>query len=215
MCTNPIDSLADIKGKKVRVTGRSATRMVAALGMVAVNLTPAELAPALQGKQINCALGYKAWLIDYSLLDTIKSVVDISLGTYSGLGLVTMNRRSFDSLSPADRKALIDLHPQYILKGVEMYVQQDKEAVEKGGARGVKFVKASADFVDALEKFRGSDIPNVVSDLKSQGVQDAEKLTQRHMAMIDKWNKLVKAEGSTPAGYIGLLQREIYAKAKF
>jgi hypothetical protein len=35
------------------------------------------------------------------------------------------------------------------------------------------------------------------------------------MAMIDKWNKLVKAEGSTPAGYIGLLQREIYAKAKF
>lgn len=215
MCTNPISSLNDIKGKKVRVTGRSATRMVAALGMVAVNLTPAELAPALQGGQIQCALGYKAWLIDYSLLDTIKTVVDFSLGTYSGLGLVTMNKRTFESLAPAERKALLDLQPEYIVRGVEMYVEQDKLAVERGTAKGVKFVEASPDFTAAMERFRAGDTPNVVAELKSQGVNDAENLVQRHLAMLDKWNKLVKGEGSDRAGYIRLLQREIYAKAKF
>jgi hypothetical protein len=76
-------------------------------------------------------------------------------------------------------------------------------------------VNASPDFAAAMDKFRGGDIPNVIADLKSQGVQDADKLTRRHMTMIGKWNKLVKDEGSTSASYLGLLQREIYAKAKF
>jgi TRAP-type C4-dicarboxylate transport system substrate-binding protein len=215
MCTSPTSSLNDIKGKKVRVTGRSATRMVAALGMVAVNLTPAELAPALQGGQINCAMGYKAWMIDYSLLDTIKSVVDFSLGSYSGLGFMTMNKRSFDSLTPAERKALLDLQPEYATRGIDMYAAQDKLAFERGKAKGIKFVDASPDFVAAFEKFRNADVPNVVADLKAQGVADPAKLAQQHLATIEKWNKLVKAEGSTRAGYLGLLQREIYDKAKF
>jgi TRAP-type C4-dicarboxylate transport system substrate-binding protein len=215
MCTNPIGSLNDIKGKKVRVTGRSATRMVAALGMVAVNLTPAELAPALQGGQINCAMGYKAWMIDYSLLDTIKTVVDFPLGSYAGLGLVTMNKRTFDSLKPDERKALIDLHPEYVRRGVDMYIEQDQQAIERGTARGIKFVEASPDFVAAIEKFRKADIPNVIADLKSQGVQEAEKLTQQHLATLDKWSNLVKTEGRTRDAYLDLLRRELYAKAKF
>ena len=215
MCTNPIGGLADIKGKKVRVTGRSATRLVAALGMVAVNLTPAELAPALQGGQINCAMGYKAWMIDYSLLDTIKTVVDFSLGSYAGLGLMTMNKRSFDSLGNAERKALIDLQPGYAARGIAMYEAQDKLAVERGKAKGIKFVQPSADFVAAFEKFRNADVANVVADLKAQGVQDPDKLAQGHLAMIDKWSKLAKDGSGDQAGYVKLLEREIYAKAKF
>jgi TRAP-type C4-dicarboxylate transport system substrate-binding protein len=189
--------------------------MVAALGMVAVNLTPAELAPALQGGQINCAMGYKAWMIDYSLLDTIKTVVDFPLGSYAGLGLVTMNKRTFDSLKPDERKALIDLHPEYVRRGVDMYIEQDQQAIERGTARGIKFVEASPDFVAAIEKFRKADIPNVIADLKSQGVQEAEKLTQQHLATLDKWSNLVKTEGRTRDAYLDLLRRELYAKAKF
>jgi TRAP-type transport system periplasmic protein len=215
MCTHAVNSLADLKGRKVRVTGRSATRMVASLGMVAVALTPAELAPALQGGQIDCAMGYKAWMIDYSLLDTIRTVIDYSLGSYSGLGLITMNKRSFESLTPAQRQALVDLHPEYVARGVENYLKQDQEAIERGKARGIRFVEASPDFVAAIEKFRASDIPNVIADLKATGVKDAEKLVKRHLAMVDKWEKLVKAEGSDRAGYLRLLQREIYGKAKF
>lgn len=215
MCTGQINGLSDIKGKKVRVTGRSATRLVAALGMVAVNLTPAELAPALQGGQIDCAMGYKAWMIDYSLLDTIKTVVDYSLGSYSGLGLAVMNKRSFDGLTEAQRKAIVDLHPKYIRQGVEMYIEQDKEAEKQGKSRGIKFVAPSQDFIAAVEKFRATDIPNVVADLKSQGVTDADALVKRHLAMLEKWKKLVKESGTDANGYEALLRREIYAKAKF
>ena len=215
MCTHQVNTLSDLKGKKVRVTGRSATRLVGALGMVAVNLTPAELAPALQGGQIDCATGYKAWMIDYSLLDTVKTVVDFSLGSYAGLGLVTMNKRSFDSLAPEHRKAFIDLHPEYVTRGIDLYLQQDEQAVKRGKARGIRFVNASPDIVAAVEKYRASDIPNIVGDLKSQGVKDAEQLVQRHLAMIEKWSKLVKDAGGDRNAYLRLLQQEIYAKAKF
>lgn len=215
MCTGPIHGLADLKGKKVRVTGRSATRLVAALGMVAVNLTPAELAPALQGGQIDCAMGYKAWLIDYSLLDTIKTVVDYPLGSYSGLGLVVMNKHTFDSLTPAQRKAVIELHPKYIWKGIEMYLTQDKLAEKEGKAHGIKFVQPTKDFIAAVQKYRDHDIPNIVDDLKSQGVTDADALVKNHLAMLEKWRKLVARSGTGAKAYQALLQRQIYDKAKF
>ena len=46
-------------------------------------------------------------------------------------------------------------------------------------------------------------------------MKDADKLTHQHLATLDKWAKLVKAEGDTRDAYLRLLQRELYAKVKF
>jgi hypothetical protein len=76
-------------------------------------------------------------------------------------------------------------------------------------------VQATPDFIAAFEKFRAGDIPNVVADLKSQGVMDGETLVKHHLAMIDKWTKLVNANHGDRAGYLKLLEQNIYGKAKF
>jgi len=215
MCTGQISRLDDLKGKKIRVTGQSATRLVKALGMVAVNLTPPEMAPGLQGGQIDCVVGYKAWLIDYAMLDTVKTVIDYPLGTYAGLGLVVMNRKSFDALSAAERKALLDLQPAYVVRGIRDYESQDKLASEKGKAKGIKFIAAPKDFVAAVAKYRAEDIPNIVADLKKLGVADADTLVKNHLAMLEKWDKLVAGTKGDPKAYEALLRKEIYSKANF
>ncbi|MEO6363131.1 MAG: TRAP transporter substrate-binding protein [Caldimonas sp.] len=55
-CNGEIKGLADVKGKKVRVGGRSQSELVAALGGTPVTLAFGEVVPALQNKTIECAI---------------------------------------------------------------------------------------------------------------------------------------------------------------
>ncbi|MEO7853386.1 MAG: TRAP transporter substrate-binding protein [Rubrivivax sp.] len=55
-CNAPITGLADVKGKKVRVSGRSQSELIAALGGTPVTLAFGEVVPALQNKTVDCAV---------------------------------------------------------------------------------------------------------------------------------------------------------------
>ena len=55
-CNGEIKGLSDIKGKKVRVSGRSQSELVAALGGTPVTLAFGEVVPALQTKTVDCAI---------------------------------------------------------------------------------------------------------------------------------------------------------------
>ncbi|MDS4073731.1 MAG: TRAP transporter substrate-binding protein [Defluviicoccus sp.] len=55
-CNGEIKSLADIKGKKVRVGGRSQSELVAALGGTPVTIAFGEVVPALQTKTVDCGI---------------------------------------------------------------------------------------------------------------------------------------------------------------
>jgi TRAP-type C4-dicarboxylate transport system substrate-binding protein len=211
MCAATITGLRDLKGKKVRVTGNSAARMVRALGMIAVNLTPPEIAPALQGGQIECAVGPLAWLYDLSLSDTIKTVIDYPIGVYSGLGLWTMNKRVFDGLTGHERKAVMDEQPRVIARLTTAYRDQDGETRQKAAAKGIKFAPPGSEFVAAMDKYRADDIANIVGDLKSRGVEDADEVVKGHLAMLTKWKELV-ANGTAVDSFASLLQREVYSK---
>lgn len=55
-CNGEIKSLADVKGKKVRVGGRSQSELVAALGGTPVTIAFGEVVPALQTKTVDCGI---------------------------------------------------------------------------------------------------------------------------------------------------------------
>lgn len=55
-CNAEIKGLADIKGKKVRVAGRSQSELVAALGGTPVTMAFGEVVPAMQNKTVDCGI---------------------------------------------------------------------------------------------------------------------------------------------------------------
>ncbi len=55
-CKGAIESLADVKGKKVRVGGRSQSELVAALGGTPVTIAFGEVVPALQTGTVDCGI---------------------------------------------------------------------------------------------------------------------------------------------------------------
>ena len=55
-CNAEIKSLADLKGKKVRVGGRSQAELIEALGGTPVTMAFGEVVPALQNKVVDCGI---------------------------------------------------------------------------------------------------------------------------------------------------------------
>jgi TRAP-type C4-dicarboxylate transport system substrate-binding protein len=55
-CNGELKGLADLKGKKVRVGGRSQSELVAALGGVPVTMAFGEVVPALQTRTVDCGI---------------------------------------------------------------------------------------------------------------------------------------------------------------
>ncbi len=215
MCAKPVASLADFKGRKVRVTGSSATRMIRALGGVAVLLPPPEIGSALSGGQIDCAVGPNAWLADYSLWDAVKQVIDIEIGIYHGLGLFVTNRKTFASFTPQEKKTYIALTAKYGVLATDMYAEQQREVREMAAKRGIQFWKPGKDFNDALAKFRAEDLPRLAEDFKARGVADADRLMKLHLANIAKWVKIVQKSGNNRAALIKANEDEVYGKVKF
>jgi TRAP-type transport system periplasmic protein len=214
MCAKPLNSVEELKGKKVRTIGVSATRMVRALGMVAVTMSPNELSSALSGGQIDCAVGPAAWLADYGLWDVVKQVIDIDLGISSGLGLFVVNEASFRGMDAAGRKAFLDLIPVAIATATQGYVDQTVDVRNQAQGKGVTFVKPGADIVAAIDGFRKSDLPNIAADIKARGVGDAEKYIQSYLDTLKRWETDFNAKGRKPDVAAALMRDNIFSKAK-
>jgi TRAP-type transport system periplasmic protein len=191
MCRAPANSLADMKGRKIRVTGAWAARLANALGMVPVQLPGTEIASALSGGQIDCAVSPVVWLKDLQLWDSAKYVFEQPLGPSAGLGLFVTNRKTYDSLEARDKEILLDLVAKYSVRAIDAYLAHDAEVRKEAAGKKVSFVKVGRDFTQAVDNFRKNDLPNVVNDMTTRGATNAQAIVQGHLANLKTWEAIV------------------------
>ncbi|HHW37414.1 MAG TPA: TRAP transporter substrate-binding protein [Bacillales bacterium] len=140
----PIESLADLKGKQLRIPG-GATRVLEALGASPVGMSQAEVAEALQTGIVNGYVSSREVLKDMKYAEMVSYVTDypLTMNTF----VAVMNKNKWDSL-PDDVKQVIDElnaemttftgeyfdnHVQEVLKwsaeeqGVKIVTLKDKE----------------------------------------------------------------------------------------
>jgi TRAP-type C4-dicarboxylate transport system substrate-binding protein len=213
MCREPINKADDLKGRKVRVTGASPTRLARQLGMVPVQLPPTEIATAFQGGQIDCACGPLIWLRDYALWDIAKSVVATPFGVYGGLGSFTFNVDTFASFTAPQRALMLELMPDSVVNGTRLHLLVADEARKGALAKGVAFWTPDDEFNKRVTEFRKSEIGNLAADMSKRGVADAESVIKLHLANIEKWKEKVEAIGDNPGRLIDELRKEVYAKS--
>ncbi|MGQ7845226.1 TRAP transporter substrate-binding protein [Granulosicoccus sp. 3-233] len=106
-CNAEIANLADLKGKKIRASGRMTGKLLEALGAEAVNVGFGEVPGALQRGVVDCAVtgagsGYSAgwWEVSTHLLP-------IPLGGWDPV-VTAMNLDKWNSLSPEEQTLIAD-----------------------------------------------------------------------------------------------------------
>jgi TRAP-type C4-dicarboxylate transport system substrate-binding protein len=134
----PVQSLADLKGMKVRVFGAAQTDFVRALGAEPVSLAVAEVYSALERGTVDAAI--TGTIAGYNLkwFEVTKHMVDLQMGPVM-IGLVA-SKRAWDKLPPDVRKALEDVGTELTQKGWDLARSSTDEGVEGNKKRGMTWV---------------------------------------------------------------------------
>ncbi|MEC9435469.1 MAG: C4-dicarboxylate TRAP transporter substrate-binding protein [Pseudomonadota bacterium] len=216
MCAEPVSSLEELNGKKVRTSSRFGA-MMQGMGATAVSITSAEMYEAMQRGSTDCAVGPAAWLTSYNIKDFVRSVVSTPLGVYFGTMVLTMNADRWEDLEPEYKKAIIDNIPQMTADINWVYLDEADEAMAMVAAReDGQVVEASDDFKSALAAFREGEYDIAIKQGEADGIENAGEVVNSFRATVDKWRKIMAEEvGDDKAKYVAALKREIYDKLDY
>ncbi len=103
-CREPVKSLADIRGRKIRFYGASMNEFIEAAGAVGVSIPLAEVVPALQRGVVDC--GITGTLTGYSFKwpEVTSNLYGMRFGW--GLTLIAANKSKWEALPENQREAV-------------------------------------------------------------------------------------------------------------
>jgi TRAP-type C4-dicarboxylate transport system substrate-binding protein len=214
-CREPVKSLAEVKGKRVRATGGSADLMSMA-GAVPIAATLPEAVNLLQRGGMDCQLGVNTWLKIFGYADFAKYLTDYPLGiTGPAIGLL-MNRDTWNKFTPEQKK----IHLKYAAQisaslAIGQFVDENesilKELVKDKGLQVLK-VSDPKDFDALAEKFDKAQRAKNIADAKRFGVADPDAILDAYVAGLKKWSGLSKGIGRDIDKFSDAIWTEIYSK---
>ena len=101
---SPINSIADIKGKKIRASGAIESETVKALGAVAIGMPVTEVPEAISRGTIDGTTSHPAPLVDFGISRVTSAHYFTRLGVVPLA--ILMNRKKFDSLPKVAQDAI-------------------------------------------------------------------------------------------------------------
>jgi TRAP-type C4-dicarboxylate transport system substrate-binding protein len=214
-CREPMKSLADLKGKRVRATGGNADLMKTA-GLVPVGATLVEAVSLLQRGGIDCQHGIADWLRTFGYADFAKYVVDYPLGLSGPAIGWMMNRDTWNKFTPEQKK----IHMKYAAwMSAKLAIGNFLIANEEGlqaviKEKGVTMVKVdNAEFDAVGNAYKKQQRETNVATAKGFGVKDPEKIIETYEQLIEKkWRALSKEIGRDIDKFTDVLNREVFSK---
>jgi len=193
---DPIASVDDIAGKKIRGTGVYG-KVFGELGATRVNLSVFEAYQALDTGLIDCTQGYTYVIPTLKWDEVIDSYTILNWGQVGGVGFF-MNKDFFDDLSPAHQDALqqagqemTDVYAK-IVSGVNTKVLQGLR--ENSGSNPVTVIDLTAEDTARLNAASEPFIEEWRENAMSVGL-DADGLMAAYLAAVEDHRAELDAKG--------------------
>ena len=213
LCRDPIKSLAELKGKRVRATGGNA-EMLKQAGMVPVGATLVEAVGLLQRGGLDCQHGIYDWMRTFGYADSAKHVIDYPLGI-SGPALgFFMNRDTWKSFTPEQKKVHLKAAVWMSAKiAIDYFIvanEQAAQAVVKD--KGVTINKVGEEFDAIPTNYKKEQRETNIATAKKFGVKDPGPIIDYYESAVERWRAKSKAIGRDVDKFADVLMTEIFSK---
>jgi len=213
-CREPVRSLAELKGKRVRATGGN-NELMTMLGAVPVAATLVEAVGLLQRGGMDCQFGTHGWLKVFGYGDVVKSVTDQPLGmTGPAIGLM-LNRDTWNKFTLEQKKVHLKYAAQLsaMLSLGQFVVEEERILKELVQTKGLSVLKVNGQEFDAVaSKYEAIQRARNVENAKKFHVPNPEAIVDAYAANRRKWEGLSKGIGRDVDKFAAAIQREIYDK---
>jgi TRAP-type C4-dicarboxylate transport system substrate-binding protein len=132
----PVNSLEDLKRKKIRIFSTAQANYLKALGAEPVSIPLAEVYPALERGVVDAVITGPDVANRTKLYEIVGYVTDLMFGP--GAGWVVISDHTWSSLSPDLRSAVEGLLPELQRRGWDLAFQENEENLKAVMAHGVK-----------------------------------------------------------------------------
>lgn len=192
MCTEKVETLDEIRGKRIRMPGAIHAEFADAVDAVAVSVPSTEMFTGLERGQLDCAANAANDLKARSLWDVAKHVTTIDFGSYFAGWLWAANADSWRGLSDEERQVLMDTISDAVIDTSLGYSNQAEEALAEAPDHGVTIYEPADDLLEALREFNEQQMPEVAVREGSErfGIEDTEGLIERFEATVAKWQDI-------------------------
>jgi TRAP-type C4-dicarboxylate transport system substrate-binding protein len=165
-----VNSLDDLKGKKVRIFAKSQADFFQALGAEPVSIPLAEVYTALERGTVDAVVTGPESGAGLKLNEVVGHVTDLQLGV--GAGFVVVSRRSWDTL-PADLKKVVEgLIPELNRLGWVLGAEDTKLGIDTVLQRGMKMTEVKPEWRPVLEKIaRETVVPGWAKRAGAEGTK--------------------------------------------
>lgn len=214
ICRTKVETLADLKGLKLRTPGPVHADWARSVGAAPVNVPSSEMFTGLDKGQIDCAVMGGNELKTRSLWDVAKHVNMANLGPYFAGWEWAMNRNSWSSLTDAQRRVLLDTIAESTVETEIAYMAAGEEAIKEAPSKGVTVYQPSDDLKASIAAFSTKAREAALKEGNERfKLKDTEGLISRFEATLAKWEKLLDGVDRTDqAALTKLLRTEVYDK---
>jgi TRAP-type C4-dicarboxylate transport system substrate-binding protein len=192
ICTSPVESLADAKGKRVRSGGPLWDGEIRAAGMIPVTLPVDETYEALQRGVVDCAIASPRTAMTYGFWEIAKYYTETS---FTGINsqYVVMNQASWDALSEEDQKILWETSQTWWIENLQQDAIQEylRFFDVAGPEQGVTVLQAESDLTAAIGAYQQQVIDNMPEEAPPT-VEDPQQAVDDYVATLDHWLGIVE-----------------------
>lgn len=214
MCSMPVKSMADLKGKRLRTAGAALSRWAESVGAVPVNVPSSEMYQGVEKGTLDCAVNVASDLKSRSLWDVAKHTTMASLGMYWSGPMWAYNVDFWKEMNDEDRRMFFDSHATALAKLYVGYAAAIDVALEEAKSHGVTVYEPDDEVRASISEFAQSNMANVHDTARDKhGIEDPEGLFAKFDESVTKWKNLFTNVDRTNADAIAvIIKSELYDK---
>ncbi len=214
MCSSPVRSLDEMRGKRIRTAGSAVSVWVEEAGGIPVNVPSSEMYTGLERGTLDCATNAASDLVDRSLLEVAEHTTLLSTGMYWSGPQWGYNPDFWAGLTPDQREILMQASARSMARMVIAYTAKVEAGLEAAKAAGGNVYEPEQDLADHVAEFRARTSASAAEKAGTDfGVAEPEALIGEFEATMQKWQDLLAGvDTSDEDALTALAMTEIFDK---
>jgi TRAP-type C4-dicarboxylate transport system substrate-binding protein len=217
MTTKPVHSLAELKGLRLRSGGAPYARWADSVGAAPAQVGVGDQFEQISQGVLDGTMGSVGDLISYRLVDVVKYIIDLPLGTYHTTSNFTVASSVWAEFTPEERAGFIRAANKASAAFTQNWGYDRAEGARKAATdAGIEIIPASQDMIDATNTFREADLAAAVDIATNQlKVTDAAAKIARFQELVAKWTAIVEELNGDPDAIAARVQSEVWDKVDY
>lgn len=214
LCTTPLRSMEDLKGKKYRSGAANFGRWAEYFGGIKVSIPGNDVYEAMGQGVIDCAMLSATELTNLSLFDLVKFVTRrIPGGVFSGVATNNVNVETWRELTTEQRAVFLKGAARINADLTWKYYSDAKKNLDASPGKGIEVIEPGPEIMAASDKFVKGDLKVIAEQFtKDYGITNVDSKITKIAELVEKWKTLTEGMENDPEALGKLYWEQIFSK---